>query len=490
MVRRIDLAMLVAPWCSAPSMEITGLTLDSRTLQTGDLFIALKGHKFDARTLIAMAIAQGAAAVLAEADAGQDGHVYLQDGAPIIVLPELPKLLSAIAARFYQHPSEQLTLIGVTGTNGKTTITQLIAQWLELLGQRAAVMGTTGNGFLHNLQPAANTTADALSVQQKLAHFHAQGASHVAMEVSSHGLVQHRVQALRFAAAVFSNLSRDHLDYHGSMQQYAQAKRRLFDASHCQLAILNADDEVGKEWLQELPEAVAVSLRAKPAAARALWLTDVTYAVNGVTISFDSSWGAGKFSAPLVGEFNVMNLLLSLATLLALGADKAALLAHAGQLRAVVGRMQTFTRANNALWVVDYAHTPDALENVLHALRRHCQGNLWCIFGCGGDRDPGKRPMMAAVAEKLADKVILTDDNPRSESPQAIIADMQKGMISAQNARVIHEREQACRYALQHAGAQDVILVAGKGHENYQIVGTQTLHYSDIETVDQLLGNA
>ncbi|MGL5335646.1 MAG: UDP-N-acetylmuramoyl-L-alanyl-D-glutamate--2,6-diaminopimelate ligase, partial [Enterovibrio sp.] len=355
MVRRIDLAILVAPWCKAPSVEITGLTLDSRTLKAGDLFIALKGHKFDARSLIGDAVAKGAVAVLAEADAGEEFRLYQQDGVPVLVMPKLAQILSAIGARFYQDPSEQLTLIGVTGTNGKTTITQLIAQWLLLLKLRAAVMGTTGNGFLPNLQPAINTTADALSVQQQLADFHTQGAEFVAMEVSSHGLVQHRVQALRFAAAVFSNLTRDHLDYHGSMQEYAKAKRCLFDESHCQLAILNVDDEIGKAWLQELPEAVAVSLLAKPAAKRALWLTDVAYSVSGVTISFDSSWGKGTFSAPLVGEFNVMNLLLSLATLLALGVDKEALIAKASFLRAVVGRMQTFTRPNHALWVVDYA---------------------------------------------------------------------------------------------------------------------------------------
>ncbi|KXF80074.1 UDP-N-acetylmuramoyl-L-alanyl-D-glutamate--2,6-diaminopimelate ligase [Enterovibrio coralii] len=487
-----SLKNLLAPWYELEQdVVISGLTLDNRQLQSGDVFVAVQGHALDARKFIPAAIEAGAVAVIAD-DGDTQGQfdIEMRGNVPVISFPHLKSTLSELSARYYQLPSQAMTVIGVTGTNGKTTISQLVAQWIDLLGGKAAVMGTTGNGFLSALEPAPNTTGSALDIQAQLARFHSEDATHVAMEVSSHGLVQDRVKAVAFDAAIFTNLSRDHLDYHGTMEAYAEAKLRLFTHYGTSVSVINADDSVGAEWLRSMPEAIAVSMTESGVAfhpGRKLWLTKVEYATSGVSISFDSSWGASSFTAPLVGEFNVMNLLLSLTTLLGLGYEKTALMATASQLQAVIGRMEVFHHPDKPMMVVDYAHTPDALEKALLALRRHCESKLWCIFGCGGDRDTGKRPMMAEIAENLADQAILTDDNPRSESPQLIVEDMLKGMSNPDDAIVLHDRAEACRYAFENASKDDVILVAGKGHEDYQVLASGTIHYSDRETVQALL---
>lgn len=493
-----NIGELLSPWLNGitlpdeiAALAVSGLTLDSRQITGGDLFVAVKGHSVDGRQFIPTALAAGAALVLAEADdetcrLASDGEM----AGKVLFLPDLGAQLSAIAKRFYGKPDEALELVAVTGTNGKTTISQLLAQWTQLLGHRAGVMGTTGNGLLDNIQPAANTTGSALEIPQVLDGMVAQGADYAALEVSSHGLVQGRVKALRFRASIFTNLSRDHLDYHGDMASYADAKKTLFTTHHSGMAIINADDSVGRDWLASLPDAVGVTLdktHLVTHTGQKLWLESVDYSTEGVTVRFDSSWGHGQFSAPLVGAFNVMNLLLALATLLATGRPLDQLLAVAPLLKAVTGRMEVFQQPDKAMMVVDYAHTPDALEKALQALRVHCRTKLWCIFGCGGDRDRGKRPMMARIAEQLADRVILTDDNPRSENPADIMKDIQTGLITPDKAIVIHDRYQACEWALTQAEAGDIILVAGKGHEDYQILADQTIHYSDRETVQALL---
>ncbi|MCG7584745.1 UDP-N-acetylmuramoyl-L-alanyl-D-glutamate--2,6-diaminopimelate ligase [Photobacterium sp. OFAV2-7] len=489
---------LLSPWVAAlpaelADIELTGMTLDSRQVRAGEMFVAVNGHAVDGRRFIPAAIEAGASLILAEADESTDnGTVASQNGVAIVYLYQLGQQLSAIARRFFGQPDEQLKLVAVTGTNGKTTISQLLAQWAEQLGYCAGVMGTTGNGLLQQLKPAVNTTGSAIEIQQVLAELVEDGASFAAMEVSSHGLVQGRVKALDFAASIFTNLSRDHLDYHGDMASYAAAKKTLFTDHNSGLAIINADDEVGREWLLTLPEAVAVASdksRLSGHAGHALWLKQVEYSTRGVTVCFDSSWGGGQFTAPLVGSFNVMNLMLALATLLATGHALPRLLETAPKLQAVIGRMEVFQKSDKPMMVVDYAHTPDALEKALQALRVHCRGRLWCIFGCGGDRDNGKRPMMADIAECLADQIILTDDNPRSEDPATIVADMQAGLKQPELATVIHDRHAACKWALTHAGTEDIVLVAGKGHEDYQILADRTIHYSDRETVEELLEN-
>lgn len=485
------LSELIAPWLELTDADLADLAirhleLDSRLIKDGDTFVAIQGHATDGRTYIDKAITQGAHSVLAQADSEhQHGLIEYRQSVPVIYLAELNLHLSQLAGRLYGGHHNQL--IGVTGTNGKTTITQLIAQWLELLGHRAAVMGTTGNGFLNALEPAANTTGNALQIQATLRDLAERGAQFTALETSSHGLVQGRVKKLNFVAGVFSNLSRDHLDYHGTMEAYAQAKFSLFSEHTCQNAIINVDDAVGAQWVKQLPNAIGVSLLAKPETEQAIWASQVAYAESGITLNFESSWGKGELHAPLIGEFNACNLLLALATLLSLGFEKSALLAAAPKLRPVLGRMELFQREQKAKIVVDYAHTPDALEKALRALRVHCAGQLWAIVGCGGDRDRGKRPIMAATAEQYADKLILTDDNPRSELPQAIMADMVAGLVHPDRVHIEHNRFQAASYALQNAGAQDIILLAGKGHEDYQVLANETIHYSDRETAQQLL---
>ena len=488
-----NLRDLLAPWVpGAPARPLRDMTLDSRAAASGDLFIAVAGHHADGRRFIPQAIAQGVAAVIAEAEGeASDGDIREMHGVPVIYLAKLQQRLSALAGRFYQQPASKLKLIGVTGTNGKTTTTQLMAQWANLLGETGAVMGTVGNGLYGQLVATENTTGSAVDVQHVLNDLVGQGATLTAMEVSSHGLVQHRVAALPFAAAVFTNLSRDHLDYHGDMQSYESAKWLLFSEHQVAEAIINADDEVGRRWLAKLPDAVAVTMEDNlQSGCHGRWLkaTAVDYHDGGAHIRFSSSWGNGEFDSRLMGAFNVSNLLLALATLLALDYPLDALVATAPQLQPVCGRMEVFTAPDKPTVVVDYAHTPDALEKALEAARLHCKGQLWCVFGCGGDRDKGKRPLMGAIAEQFSDIVVITDDNPRSEEPMAIVNDILTGLLDPGRVRVVSGRAQAVTNAVMQAGADDIVLVAGKGHEDYQIIGNRRLDYSDRDTVARLLG--
>lgn len=467
------------------------MTLDSRQVQSGDLFVALKGHQLDGRQFIPAALAQGARLILAEADEAQQA-VSLDEKfansaenptACVLNIPNLAQRLSEIASAFYAEPSQKLTLAGITGTNGKTTTAQLLAQWQNLLGGKAAVMGTIGNGLFGQVKEAVNTTGSAVEIQRNLADFVAQGADFCAMEVSSHGLAQYRADALAFDLAVFTNLSRDHLDYHHTMAEYAQAKYRLFGELASKQQVINADDEIGREWLAALPQAVAVSIEKDRSLNQARWLRakHIAYTLQGARIEFESSWGGGTIESRLIGAFNVSNLLTALAGLLALGYDLSKLIETAPQLTGVCGRMEAVTGENSEapMVIVDYAHTPDALEKALAAARLHCEGELWCVFGCGGDRDSGKRPLMASIAEQWADKVIVTDDNPRTEDPDVIFADIMQGFKKPKAVQTMHIRQYAIEQAIAQAEPKDVVLIAGKGHEDYQIIGTKKYPFSD-----------
>jgi len=486
-----SLVSLLSPWLELNDAQISDiqvrtLELDSRKLQPGDTFVAIIGHALDGRQYIDNAIKAGANAVLAQACTNQPhGTIEVKQNCPVIYLEDLNINLSELAGRIYPSTTK---LIGVTGTNGKTTITQLIAQWADLLNSKTAVMGTTGNGFLDDLKTTENTTGSAIDIQKNLSDLSQNGAKYAALEVSSHGLVQGRVRALDFQAGVFTNLSRDHLDYHGSMEAYEEAKLTLFTQHKCANAIINADDQVGARWLTELEDAVAVSIEGAVSHDKALWAEQVLYSEDGITISLNGYWGEGELKAPLIGAFNASNLMLAFATLLSLGFDKQQLLDTASRLKPVIGRMELFHTQGKAKVVVDYAHTPDALEKVLMALRVHCKGKLWAIFGCGGDRDMGKRPMMASIAEQLADKVVLTDDNPRSENAQQIFADMLEGMKQPELAEQEHDRFTALQQAVNMADEHDIVLLAGKGHEDYQVLKDETIHYSDRESAQTILG--
>ncbi|MCL9773395.1 UDP-N-acetylmuramoyl-L-alanyl-D-glutamate--2,6-diaminopimelate ligase [Vibrio methylphosphonaticus] len=491
MLTSLTLTALLEPWLkidnkTLDAIDVANLELDSRAITQGDTFVAIIGHEMDGRRFIEKAIAAGASSVIAQADEeSQHGQVSLTGSVPIVYLYGLDGFLSVLASRLYRY---QQDVIGITGTNGKTTITQLIAQWIELLGLRAAVMGTTGNGFLQTLEVAKNTTGNAIEVQKTLASLDAQGALYTAMEVSSHGLIQGRVAAVPFKLGIFTNLSRDHLDYHGTMADYEAAKQQLFTQHHCEHAVINVDDEVGLRWLEARPDAIAVSVNGHPIGQHALWASQVKYSESGIEIDFDGCFGQGHLKAPLIGEFNACNVMLAFAALLRLGFDKQQLIECAQHLQPVLGRMELFHAVSKPKIVVDYAHTPDALEKALQALRVHCEGKLWVIVGCGGDRDKGKRPLMASIAEQLADHVILSDDNPRSEDPAAIVADMLAGVQSPDSILVQHSRFEAAKLAVSNAGIADIILLAGKGHEDYQVIGQESRHYSDRESAATLLG--
>jgi UDP-N-acetylmuramoyl-L-alanyl-D-glutamate--2,6-diaminopimelate ligase len=461
--------------------EVRGITGDSRRVAPGDLFLALRGLRVDGRDFIRDAIARGAAAVVYE----DDGRPVPPDPAvPVIPVAGLQARVGIIADRYYDAPSNGLVVVGVTGTNGKTTCTQLLAQTLD----RCAVIGTLGHGFPNALNTALHTTPDALTVHRLLDGFRAAGAQHAAMEVSSHALVQGRVTAVRFKAAVFTNLTRDHLDYHGNMEAYGEAKAGLFDAPGLEIAAINQDDAFGRELIRRLHgrrRVVSYGMQ-NAAAVRAL---EAKPTPEGLRLRVATPAGEIEFSSPLFGRFNAYNLLAVLAVLLVLGMDLQTAVARLAQARPAAGRVERFGgRSGRPLVVVDYAHTPDALEKVLAALREHARGRIVCVFGCGGERDPGKRPEMGRIAERLADTVIVTDDNPRNEAPAKIIGDILAGM--SRPPRVIRDRRAAIAAAIADAGADDIVLVAGKGHEDYQQVGDTRLPYSDGQTVQELLGVA
>ena len=490
----VKLFDLLTPWFdNLPSpyaeVSISKLVLDSRDIKSGDTFVAVIGHEVDGRNYIDKAIELGANVVIAQADENlTHGLIKIKSGVAILYVERLNSILSSLAGRLYSHPNSKL--IGITGTNGKTTISQLIAQWINLLGKCGAVMGTTGNGFLSALEVAKNTTGSAIDIQRIIAELEHKGADYTALEVSSHGLVQGRVSDLSFEAAVFTNLSRDHLDYHGTMEEYAQAKKSLFTAHKCKHVVINYDDAIAKNWVEEIPNAILVSIKQKPESPHAVWANKVTYTDQGIEIEFSGQWGLGTLNAGLIGEFNASNLLVAFATLLSLGFEKSELLRVSHQLMPVIGRMELFQADKKAKVIVDYAHTPDALEKALLALRVHCEGHLWAIFGCGGDRDKGKRPIMASIGERLANRVIITADKPRSETPAAIIDDMLLGTTNPKAIYVYHDRFKALEFALNQSKANDIILLAGKGHEDYQVFESQTVHSSDRENAQTLLGIA
>lgn len=454
--------------------DIGGITLDSRHVRDGDLFVAFPGLRHDGRDYIAQAVAAGAAAVVLESQ----GAVAHQLAVPSVQIEGLAEQLSALADRFYQQPSAALQVIGITGTNGKTSVSQMLAQALDRLGSRCGVIGTLGSGLAGALIDHGMTTPDAVAVQAQLASMRDQGASHVAMEVSSHALDQHRVAAVRFAVAVFTNLSRDHLDYHGTMAAYGEAKARLFQRD-LQAAVVNLDDAFGRELAERCAAPVIGYSLSDPAAT--LYCRELVCDSLGLNARLQVQGREFALRSPLLGSFNMSNLLAVLGSLLALGVDAGAAVEQVAQLQPPAGRMQRLGGGDLPLVVVDYAHTPDALEKALTALHQHAAGRVVCIFGCGGDRDNGKRPMMARVAEQFAEAVVVTDDNPRTEPSQQIIEQICQGAEHPQALTVIPNRAQAIASTIAAARPGDVILLAGKGHENYQEIDGVRHPFSDIE---------
>jgi len=468
---------------------LTGVTSDSRQVEAGNLFIACVGEPQRLRRFIEQAQSKQAAAVAVDATQLQLVAAF-NFTVPIVSVPDLISNQGLLAASLLSSPSSQMLMVGVTGTNGKTSISHYVAQAYTNLQQPCGVIGTTGNGFLAALKAGPNTTPDAVTVQVLLEQMRAQGAAACVMEVSSHGLDQDRVTGCNFDIAVLSNLSRDHLDYHGSMEAYAAAKSRLFMWPDLQHVVLNVDDQFGQslrtqiapevqQWTYStLTDDESVMIRVKSA----------VYSPHGIGAEIETPLGSMNLDVGLYGEFNLSNLLATVGVLLAADCGLLDIEQSLNKLQPVAGRMEKYTATNGVIVIVDYAHTPDALRAALQATRQHLQsGNLWCVFGCGGDRDQGKRPLMAEIAEGYADHVVVTDDNPRYEDNAIIIEHIKAGFRRPEQAQVVSNRKLAIEHSLGSAQTGDIVLIAGKGHEDYQEIAGQRLHFSDREEVARVL---
>lgn len=482
---------IAAPDDGAASCVVSGVSVDSRSIVVGDLFVARDGVSHKGIDFIEKAAKQGAVAAIV--DYASVSTVDLDSfSIPVFAIDNLSVRAGEIVSNFYGHPSKKLTVIGITGTNGKTSCAHYLAQALSELGQKTAVIGTVGNGFVGQLSVATHTTPDVVSVHQLLADFVAQGADAVVMEVSSHALDQGRVSGVEFAVAAFTNLSRDHLDYHGTMASYGEAKARLFTEYSVQQRVINLDDAYGAELFHRLVgQGVACcGFSATVNSDADIFPLSSELSTRGIHLSIEISSASSRieFSAPVVGSFNLSNLLLTVAVLCRLDWKGEAIATVMSCVTAVPGRMEFFSVSNGAVVVVDYAHTPDALEKALKACRQHCSGQLWAVFGCGGDRDVGKRPEMAKIAELYADRLVITSDNPRTEAPASIIDMIAQGLSTPKQATIIEDRKSAIEYAFHQADSKDWVLVAGKGHEDYQDVMGVKLPFSDRELAKQLAG--
>jgi len=478
MMPAASIAELLGP--EAGTAVVHGIVDDSRKVRAGDLYCACPGARHDGRDYIADALDRGAAAVAFES--GDGWLPAVSTAVPLVPVAGLHGQLGAIAARFYHYPGRHLRVVGITGTNGKTSVSQLLAAMLNALGERCAAIGTLGYGFPPELTSTGYTTPDAISLQAILYDLLAGGARAVALEASSHGLQQGRLGDTPVQTAVFTNLTRDHLDYHGDFAAYGAAKASLFHRRGLQTAVMNIDDPFGAELAAGLDPAVAcvtVSLYDRGAD---IHCRSAGFETHGVRAVVHTPWGDGELVSSLLGDFNLANLLAVIGVACSAGHALPAVLRAVRGLQPVEGRLQV-VHDSEPMVVVDYAHTPDALAKALAACRRHTAGRLWLVFGCGGDRDRGKRPQMGAVAASGADCVVVTSDNPRNEDPQRIIAEVLGGMGAMSGAVVEVDRAAAIRLAVQGAAPGDCVLVAGKGHEDYQEIGGRRLPFKDSEQV-------
>lgn len=466
------------------NIVIQGLSEDSRQVKQNFLYLAFSGDRVDGKTFIKEAIEKGAVGILSD-----DSYVGNIQEVPIIPFSDLKKNRGHLAARFFSYPSKNLGVIGITGTNGKTSCAHFIAQLLAHCGKKCGVIGTLGIGFIDQLKANDCTTPGAITIQESLAQFRDNGAEAVAMEVSSHALMQYRATGTEFHTAIFTNLTRDHLDYHKDMNHYWAAKKKLFKEFTPKNVFINLDDEYGRELFQEEH---SISNQARKIfgfttsntssdnnnniiSTDKLSLTDF-----GIRAHIKTPWGNGELLCPILGHFNLSNILAALGAVCAQGVPFDKALNAIQNLQTVPGRM-VHVGGNKSLptVVIDYAHTPDALIQILTAVRPHCRGKLWCIFGCGGDRDRGKRPLMAKAAERLSDHVIIAPDNPRTEDLKQIFDDMIQGFSDPKAIRIEYDRRLAIQYAIQSAKAEDLVVIAGKGHEDYQVVNQDRLPFCD-----------
>ncbi|UIJ76010.1 UDP-N-acetylmuramoyl-L-alanyl-D-glutamate--2,6-diaminopimelate ligase [Acinetobacter sp. SH20PTE14] len=457
-----------------------GFNLDSRKVTAGQIFIALTSFSQPEKTaqFAGTALENGALAVISETDLGLDQSVVIAD---------VRQLMGQWQKQYLQatQPAQAARILAVTGTNGKTTISRLIAELIMLQGKKCAVMGTTGNGILPNLEASSHTTLDALHMQNALHAYALEGAEFAAIEASSHGLEQGRLNGCAIEIAAYSNLSRDHLDYHKTLEAYAEAKSRLFQFPSLKVAVINLDDEHAEVMLNAArqnpaqPKILTYSTRQ----AADYQVTDIQYSLTGAKFKLRTAQAEFVVQSPLLGHFNIENIVASLISAEQAGFDLSALIATAPELKGAPGRMQVI-RDDERLFVVDYAHTPDALVQVLQTLKRHVSQQLWAVFGCGGDRDRGKRPLMTQAALNHADVALITSDNPRTENPEQIFADMKAGIdFTGKTIHEIHDRREAIKFAVNHAQAGDIVVIAGKGHENYQEIDGVRHWFDDVVEV-------
>jgi UDP-N-acetylmuramoyl-L-alanyl-D-glutamate--2,6-diaminopimelate ligase len=530
-----------------PDINISGLTLDSRKVKSGDIFFAYRGQSIDSKQFINQVIAKGAAAILCDTPQSQAALTWKKN-IPIISIPDLKEKIGLIAARFYDNPSRDMLIIGITGTNGKTSISYLLASALQKLGRKkVGLIGTLGYGTIEALTPSIYTSPNPIMLQRILYDFKQQGIDTVIMELSSHALDQKRFAGINIKFGTFTNLTHDHLDYHQNITQYEAAKRILFEMPSIQYGIFNLDDPVGLKWFKQfqnnftaygytlhsdkvdINQNMSFALCAKPSlpdggsqgenrnsppespcanllragdinkeqVSQATKLVENLIVANNfqaqsnrISADITTPWGNGKLTSPLLGRFNISNLLAVISNLCLLKYNLNKILSIIPTLQSVPGRVQTFSSKNKPLVVVDFSHTPDALQQALQTLQEHCQGKLFCVFGCGGDRDRDKRPKMAEIAEKLADHVIVTNDNVRFEDPQQIADDILAGFTHPNLVQVELDRQKAITATIQQAHSQDIVLLAGKGHEPYQIIGDKRLPFSDIEIVKNLFAES
>ncbi len=456
------------------------LQADSRKVVPGDVFVATVGQIQDGREYIDAAIKNGASAIIYESS---DGFNFEHTGIRTFGIKNLSSKLPILASLYYGEPSKKIHLIGVTGTNGKSSTTYYVAQILEVAEKKCGIIGTVGNGFYGNLKPSPNTTPGPIEIQKELLRQVAEGAEYIAMEVSSHGIAQGRIDGLAFDRTAFTNLSRDHLDFHKTMEAYFEVKKGFILKNSSHVAVLNGDDDWIKTGLlasNTLHNSWIIGSDGR------IGIGNRTAHGTGTTFELREDGVTELITIPLIGDFNVYNAVMAYAIARSYGVEKSLARKGLTQLKPLIGRMELFSSDNKPLCIVDYAHTPDGLEKALTGARLHTKGKLWCVVGCGGDRDRGKRPMMAEIATRLADGIIFTDDNPRTEDPEQIMSDMLKGVMQ-KNYEVIHDRKEAIQKAITLGHDGDAVLIAGKGHEDYQIVGTTKRHFSDQEIVRETL---
>lgn len=481
--------MLYGAMAQTQDVEVSAVRYDSRKVGRGDLFVAIPGAALDGARFISEAMSRGAIAVVLEDDAAVPDPLFLHMGVVKIVVPDARIALARMAANIFEHPSAQLQLVGVTGTNGKTTTTHLIKAALEANGERVGLIGTIQYDLGGMLVPATHTTPESLELHGLLRKMVSRGCTAAVMEVSSHALAHHRVEGIRFAAGVFTNLTQDHLDFHGSMNSYFMAKKTLFAGLAAgAVAVTNADDPRGSAMVEGTRARV---LRYSVDGDADITARDLTMSVAGMQFTVGLPGLSTSLQTMLTGRFNAANILAAMGTATALGVPPEVAARGIGSVRSVPGRFEQIVSPRGWTAIVDYAHTPDALENTLHAIRQ-MQGTenvrrIITVFGCGGDRDRGKRPQMGRIAATMSDMTIVTSDNPRTEDPLVIIGEICAGMPSGAMVEREADRRKAIARALSLAGPGDVVLIAGKGHEDYQVIGTEKMHLDDREEVEAFM---